>query len=294
VNAPAGSTAPAELVHINGRDATQVSALDRGLHYGEGLFETIACTHGTPRLLELHLKRLGRGCARLGFTPPPVEELAAEVHAFAAPRERAVVKLIVTRGVAQARGYARGKDETVTRITLRYPWPAEDATLAHKGVRVRIGALRLGENPALAGLKHCNRLEQVLARAEWSDPAIAEALLYSSSGALVSGTMSNVFLVLDSKLVTPRLHRCGVAGVMRELLLTLAPGAGIAAEERDLTAADLARASEIFLTNALIGIRPVRELGGHTLAVGGVTRALQALVAPRLNLSSTPAAGGRR
>ena len=102
-------------------------------------------------------------------------------------------------------------------MLLRYP-PGRSAR-RREGVRVRLGELRLGENPALAGLKHLNRLEQVLARLEWSDPGIAEALLFSSSGALVSGSMSNVFLVHGGRLATPRLDRCGVAGVMREVVL---------------------------------------------------------------------------
>ena len=142
--------------------------------------------------------------------------------------------------------------------------------------------LRLGENPALAGIKHCNRLEQVLARRECSDPDIAEALLFSSSGALVSGTMSNVFLVRGSQVLTPCIDRCGVAGVMRGLVLEIAGEAGISAEERRLDAADLAAAEELFLTNALTGIRPVRELDGTGVALGPVTRRLQALLAARL------------
>ena len=108
---------------------------------------------------------------------------------------RSIIKVLLTRGAALARGYAPSGAEPPTRVTLRYAWPEEDASLAHEGVRVRVARTRLGENPALAGIKHCNRLEQVLARAEWTDPTIAEALLYSSSGALISGTMSNVFLV---------------------------------------------------------------------------------------------------
>jgi 4-amino-4-deoxychorismate lyase len=190
--------------------------------------------------------------------------------------------VLVTRGPALARGYAPRGAEKPTRITLRYPWPEEDPQLASAGIAVRIAATRLGENPALAGLKHLNRLEQVLARAEPAAGEAAEALMFSSGGALVSGTMSNVFLVQDGRLTTPRLERCGVAGIMRAAVLEAAAAAGLEASERVLSAADLESAQEIFLTSALIGIRPVRQLEARSLGVGPLTRALQEALAERL------------
>jgi 4-amino-4-deoxychorismate lyase len=266
----------------NGRAGTQVSALDRGLHYGDGLFETIACTGGHARLLTLHLQRLGEGCRRLGIEALDGTEVGREIAVLAAQVPRAVIKLLVTRGSAVARGYAVTGAERATRVTLRYPWPVEDPQLASRGVRVRTATSCLGENPLLAGLKHCNRLEQVLARREWTDASIADSLMYSSSGTLVSGTMTNVFMVRNSRLETPRVDRCGVAGVMRRTVLRLATVAGIAVEECTLHAADLEQAKEVFLTNALIGIHPVRELDGRRLAPGPVTRRLQQELAPLL------------
>lgn len=268
------SLAP-EVVRVDGREARAVSALDRGLHYGDGLFETIACRERRPRLLGRHLARLEAGCRRLALSCD-LAAVAAEVRELAAGSGRAIVKVLVTRGAATARGYAPSGTEHPTRIALRYAWPQDDARLAQDGVRVRLAATRLGENPALAGLKHCNRLEQVLARAELRDADFAEALMFSSGGRLISGTMSNVFLVRQGRLVTPRLDTCGVAGVMRAAVLEAAASAGIAAAEDALGAAELQQAEEIFLTNALIGVRPVRELDGAPRAVGPVTRALQA------------------
>jgi 4-amino-4-deoxychorismate lyase len=276
----AGTAAPAAWV--NGEPLGEISVLDRGLHYADGLFETIACPHGAPRLLARHLARLTGGCARLHLPAPDPEQLSAEICAAAAGPS-AIVKLIVSRGRALARGYAATGAESPTRIMLRYPWAGEDPSLGEAGVRVRIADLRLGENPALAGLKTLNRLEQVLARAEWHDPSIAESLLFSSSGTLVSGTMSNVFLVHQGRLSTPRLERCGVAGVMRALVSELAAACGIDCTERALTELELQAAQEVFLTNAVIGLRPVRELAGVTLAVGPVTRRLQQALAGRLH-----------
>jgi 4-amino-4-deoxychorismate lyase len=273
----------AEGARVDGIATDLVSVFERGLHYGDGLFETIACPHGVPRFLELHLARLRDGCERLHIETPAAAALAREVQALLTPGVRAVVKLLVTRGIAQLRGYAASGRERPSRIALRYGWPVPETAAAREGVRVRLATLRLGENPHLAGLKHLNRLEQVLARAEWHDPDIAEALLFSSSGRLISGTMSNVFLVRDGRLVTPRTDLCGVAGIMRRVVLQEATACGIIASEEVLRLEDLQGAQEVFLTNALTGIRPVREVAGVPRRAGPLTQRLQAQLAPLLH-----------
>jgi 4-amino-4-deoxychorismate lyase len=162
----------------------------------------------------------------------------------------------------------------------------EDPALQHGGVSVRVATLRLGENPALAGLKHCNRLEQVLARGEPDAAAADESLMLSRSGKLVSGTMTNVFLIdgppQSPRLRTPAVDVCGVAGVMRRVVLREATRAGITTMECELSAGDLAAATEIFLTNARVGIWPVGRLQERTLTPGPVTRRMQSLMQPLL------------
>lgn len=271
-----------ERVLLNGKPDQPVSPFDRGLHFGDGVFETVACRRGRPRFLDLHLERLQRGCDRLALTGGDLEETRREVLTLAQEVDQAIIKVVLTRGTALARGYGVTGREKATRITFRYPWPAETGSESQDGIQVRTATLRLGENPALAGLKHCNRLEQVLARREWTDPAITEAFLFSSSGRLVSGTMSNVFIVDSSGLRTPRIDLCGVAGVMRRVVLREATRAGIAAREDVLDATDLRNADEIFVTNARMGIWPVRALDGRALRVGALTRQLQSLLRPLL------------
>ena len=270
-----------QKVLLNGSADQLVSPFDRGVHFGDGLFETIACRRGRPRFLSLHLERLRLGCQRLGIDAGP-DDIGAEIRALAGEVDNAIVKLMLTRGMAVARGYGVTGREKATRITFRYPWPPETGTESQDGVRILTAKLRLGENPALAGLKHCNRLEQVLARREWTDPGIAEALLYSRSGKLVSGTMSNVFIVDGSGLRTPRVDLCGVAGVMRRVVLREAASAGIPVMEDELDAGDLQKADELFLTNARIGIWPVRALDDRALRPGPVTRSLQKALEPLL------------
>ena len=287
MSAPVAQAATAAVsALIDGAAAEGVSILDRGLHFGDGVFETIACLHGRPRFLALHLERMAEGCARLGFTPPAAERLRDEIERLAGAAERALVKAIVTRGQATVRGYSVSGREQATRVVIRYPWPVEDPVLQQQGVSVRVAAMRLGENPALAGLKHCNRLEQILARSEPEAAAAAESLMLSHSGKLVSGTMTNLFLVDGPphapRLRTPALDLCGVAGVMRRVVLREAARAGIAAMECDLWPADATAATELFLTNARVGIWPVGRLQEKTLVPGPMTRRLQSLLQPLL------------
>ncbi|HEX3838971.1 MAG TPA: aminodeoxychorismate lyase [Steroidobacteraceae bacterium] len=267
---------------VDGQPATALSVLDRGLHYGDGLFETIACRDARPTFLELHLQRLAEGCARLSIRYEDFPGLAARIGELAATQPRSIIKLILTRGSATARGYGARGDERAHTVLLQYRWAPEDPQLWEHGVVVRTAVGRLGENPLLAGLKHLNRLEQVLIRAEWTDPLIQEALLFSSSGWLVSGTMSNVFLVTDGRLMTPAITHAGIRGVMRRVVINAAQSGGVAVTQTTLDAAALAAAEEIFLTNARIGIWPVRVLDGRALARGPVTRQLQQWLRPLL------------
>lgn len=294
-----------EAVLLNGRDPSEGAPqaafsaclsllIDRGLHYGDGLFETIACRDGEPRFLAEHLDRLTLGCERLAIVLGPHDGLVRDVAALAAGHARSLLKVLVTRGPATARGYAPAGDERPTRIVLRYNWPAEDPRLRTEGAAVRIADLTLAENPRLAGLKHLNRLEQVLARAGLRGSGLDEALLLSRSGCLVSGTMSNVFVVSGSRLATPRLDRCGVAGVMRRVVMRAAAAAGIAVEETRITRQDLEAADEVFLTNVRIGIWPVRALGSRTLGAGPLTQRLQRLIEPLLARGAGEGMGGGR
>jgi 4-amino-4-deoxychorismate lyase len=287
-----GTSAGPDLVLVNGAPAVAlanpevgahtISPLDRGLHYGDGLFETIACRAGRVRFLDLHLERLTRSCERLRIDPGPVSTIREELQNAAAEARNCLIKLLITRGEALARGYAWSGRETATRVLFRYPWSGEDTRPQREGVRVRIAQLRLGENPALAGMKHLNRLEQVLARSEVPAAEAAELLLFSRSGYLICGTMTNVFIVRQGRLETPRLDTCGVEGVMRRVVMREAQSEGLPVAETTLNSSDVDGAEEMFLTNARIGIWPVCMIGARALAPGPVTRRLQERLAPKL------------
>ncbi|HEV7612565.1 MAG TPA: aminodeoxychorismate lyase [Steroidobacteraceae bacterium] len=247
-------------IRINGRNGTKIDCRDRGLQYGDGVFETMRIRRGGIRLLEYHLQRLLLGCRRLEISGPPMTLLRRELEAAAMRRREGVLKLIVTRGVGR-RGYRPTGREKCTRILSVSSLPKTLIAAGSTPARVRLCATQLGRNPRLAGLKTLNRLESVLARAEWKDVGIWEGLMRDADENIVCGTMSNLFVRRGFTLMTPLLDRCGVAGVMRRWVLEAAGGLGLRTTERRLRWQDLRDAEEVFMSNAVIGIRSVGVVG---------------------------------
>lgn len=243
---------------VNGIESSCIDPLDRGFAYGDGVFRTLPARDGQPLHWKRHYHRLRHDCEALGIACPDPAILLDEARAVAAGRDHCVVKIIVTRG-SGARGYRPDPAAIPSRVVLAAPAPAYPADHARAGIKLRLCRLRLAEQPRLAGIKHLNRLENVLARGEWDDPGIVEGLLLDAGGNVVEGTMSNVFLVEQGRLVTPALTRCGVAGVQRELVLEQGRRAGLEPRVEDVALSRVLCADEVFLTNSLIGIWPVRE-----------------------------------
>ncbi|GBF31640.1 aminodeoxychorismate lyase [bacterium MnTg04] len=259
---------------IDGHDCESVPAGDRGLQYGDGLFETMAATDGRIALLDEHLERLSHGAGRLGLPIPDRGVLRREVLGLLPGQGRAVIKLILTRG-SGGRGYRQPEKIKIRRIVSVHPWPDYPDSWASDGIAVRLCETRLANDPVLAGLKTLNRLHQVLARAEWDNPDIAEGLMMDADGRVVCGTMSNLFLVRSGALLTPGLEYSGVAGVMRKQILKIAAQMEIEVQERAVSLDDLSRADEIFVSNSLIMIWPVRQVDDRNRATGPLTRRLQ-------------------
>ncbi|AXK39705.1 aminodeoxychorismate lyase [Crenobacter cavernae] len=250
---------------IDGHPSDKVSALDRGLAYGDGIYRTVELLNGGPRLWRWQWQRLVEDCARLSLPCPDEALLLAELAAAAHGIERAVAKITLTRGLGQ-RGYAMPADAVPTRIVTASPWGGYPEERYSDGVTVRRCDLTLSRQPKLAGIKHLNRLENVLARSEWSDPAVHEGLLFDEDGTLVEATMSNLFALQDSVLFTPKLDRAGVAGALRAWLIDAAPALGLAVRETSLAEVELLAADALLLTNSLIGVWPVatyRHAGGE-------------------------------
>lgn len=255
---------------VNGVATEQVPALDRGLAYGDGLFESIRLVGMAAPLWTRHMRRLLEGCTRLRIPAPDPAQLWREALQVGRGMPQSVVRITVTRGTGE-RGYALPASPRPTRVVAAFAPPPVTAAAYAKGVRMRVCGIRLAEQPLLAGIKHLNRLEQVLARAEWNDPAIAEGVLLDSHERVISATMANLFAVVDGELLTPALDRCGVAGVARAEVLAACPQARVG----ELTLAMLRGASEIFLSSSVRGIVPVHSLDDRGYAPGATTRQLQ-------------------
>ena len=226
---------------------------DRGLAYGDGVFETMLVHRGQPVWWREHWDRLERGARVLGMAMPAESGVRSECERLVADAARAVLKIILSRG-GGGRGYAPPPNAVPTLVLSRHNPPPPSP---REGVALRWCQTALAIQPALAGIKHCNRLEQVLARAEWNDPDIFEGLMCDTDGRVVSATAANLFARIDGRWLTPTLRRCGVAGIARGWLLQRLDQAS----EADLAPAEVENAEAVFLCNAVRGILPVRRLG---------------------------------
>jgi 4-amino-4-deoxychorismate lyase len=252
--------------------AHAISAEERGLQYGDGVFETMLLRDGQVRYFADHYARLRLGCKRLGIASPDIDLIESDVAKILRVGNEGVLKLIVTRGVG-GRGYRSAPSLRPTRMLSLYALSAADSL---PGITARWCNTRLARNPQLAGIKHLNRIEQVLAQNEWRDASIAEGLMLDTEGELICATAANVFFFSERTLVTPDLRFSGIRGVMRAQVLSMARLLKIDAEERSVWPQELAAASEVFVTNAIRGLRPVLHLDAQTWQVGPVTQQLTA------------------
>ncbi len=262
-------------VVINGQAGATVSALDRGLSYGDGVFRTVRVDAGQPIWWPDHLEKLREDCARLGLDAPDAGLWQADLSRLGPLPAQGVLRLTVTRGEGP-RGYGPPRPQNCARILAC--WAADAPRYPVHGLDLRVCDLRLGRQPLLAGVKHLNRLENVLARSEWNDPDIHEAVLLDTAGRVVSGVMSNLFVWRGQRLRTPRLDQCGVAGVARKRLMARAAREGIAVEEADFPLSELLDAEEVMLTNSLIGLRRVARLGERVWPEPALSPRLAALL----------------
>jgi 4-amino-4-deoxychorismate lyase len=264
---------------LNGESKRCIDFSDRGFQYGDGLFETIEVSNGIPVFLKQHLQRLSKGCARLKIPTPAIDILTQEACQLAQNyvSESAVLKLIVTRG-SGGRGYQQPESIQATRLFSLHPFPNYPEKLKQQGICVRFCQTRLGLNPYLAGIKHLNRLEQVVARAEWQSSEIQEGLMLDSDGHVVEGTMSNVFFVKEKVIYTPVIEKCGVEGIVRNIVLALAKQAQIKVIEKSISKQQLLTADAVFVTNSIIGIWPVKQIDAQQFKIDAVIYELQNLL----------------
>jgi 4-amino-4-deoxychorismate lyase len=247
---------------INGAPGSTINAEDRGLAYGDGVFRTLRMQAGRPVCWERQFAKLQRDCGALRLSCPSALVLSSELQQLGKTLADGIGKIIITRGVSN-RGYAPAAQSEATRILSVTPSVAFPFEYAKQGVRVHVCKVRLGHQVLLAGIKHLNRLENVLAAGEWQDQDVPEGLLSDISGLVISGTRSNLFMLRGNILYTPNLSRCGVAGVQRDRVIDWAKQHGVTSKVADFHMEELVQADEIFLVNSVFGLWPVRELADY-------------------------------
>jgi 4-amino-4-deoxychorismate lyase len=251
---------------VNGAPGSTINAEDRGLSYGDGVFCTLRMQAGHPVCWERQFAKLQRDCAALKIACPSALVLSSELQQLGKTQPDGIAKIIITRGVS-GRGYTPLPQAETTRIinvTSATKYPIE---YGKQGVRVHVCKIRLGHQMLLAGIKHLNRLENVLATSEWQDQDMPEGLLSDISGFVISGTRSNLFMLRGNILYTPNLARCGVAGVQRDRVMGWAKQHGVTCKVADFRMEELVLADEIFLVNSVFGLWPVRELAAYRRVV---------------------------
>lgn len=250
----AAVTTAQPVILVDGELSSCIPADDRGFLYGDGVFRTLRMVAGKPRWWLEQIAKLTEDASRIGLVAPDPAVWCADLERFPDQLTNGVLKLIVTRG-SGPRGYLPPTAQPVRRLMVFDATPA--AGQLTSALCVRICSLRLGWQPRLAGIKHLNRLENVLARSEWSAPDIHEGLMLDHAERVICGVMSNLFIWHRNRLLTPRLDQCGVAGVTRGRLLRLASEQGLVVEEADLDMQAVFEADEVMLTNSVMGLRRV-------------------------------------
>lgn len=242
---------------INGSWRRNLSAGDRAFQFGDGCFTTARITAGSVCFFGQHLQRLAADCQRLAISGVNWSQLADEMSQLAAEHHSAVLKVIITRGEGE-RGYRPPKHGTAGRILMISGYPQHYSVWRQQGICLALSPVRLGRNPHLAGIKHLNRLEQVLIRQHMDDNA-EEALVLDSEGLLTECCAANLFWRQGNIVYTPLLDQCGVNGLMRQHIIGLLTDSNWQLEQVQAPLSALQQASELIICNALLPVVPVRK-----------------------------------
>jgi len=269
------------MILVNGLQADSIPVDDRGLAYGDGLFETIEISHGQPLLWRRHLKRLKQGCAVLGMASYDDDVWLNDCLKLADRQEHAIIKLMLTRG-SGGRGYRPDANSLGRRIVSLHSWPLYPQEHISEGVRLFKCETPVTENSRLAGLKTLCRLEQVMAQMEWQVPEFDEGLMLTADNDVIEGTRSNVFIVKNGVLLTPELKRAGIKGIMRDVIIEMATKSGMIVKEVVLDHGTFIDADEIFLCNSILKIWPVKDYLGKYYGPGACTKTLMTMVSNQL------------
>ena len=262
---------------INGKPSAGLSVNDRGLSYGDGVFRTFLVNNGVPHHWELQYQKLSQDCQALGISCPNNDVLTSDIKTLFNDGTDAIAKIIVTRGES-SRGYAVPNDIQANRVVIKSAMPIYPLNNQTQGVNLHLCELKLGLQPKLAGVKHLNRLENVLARMEWKDASIADGLLLDSNDNVIECTMSNIFARYGNELITPSLEECGVAGIARARIIENTKRFNLDIKIEALKLNKLMQADEIIICNSLFGAWQVVSFNGKQWAKQGLDGQLRKML----------------
>lgn len=246
---------------VNGLQQNAIEIENRGLAYGDGIFTTAKILHGHIQYLTAHIERLVFGCQTLGISAPSTQQLTEQLSNIGKNYSLAVLKVVIIAGKG-GRGYARSPANAYDLIVMVHDYPNHYDALAKQGIHLGISQQQLGINPMLSGLKHLNRLEQVLLRQELATTHYDDLLVANVFDEVIEVTSANVFVFLAGKLFTPDVSLSGVNGIMRQTILSYFPQAEI----KKLTIDDMQQAQAMFICNCVMGVVPVNQFNEQPLA----------------------------
>ena len=266
---------------VNGELNQSISPLDRGLAYGDGIFRTLRIQSGLPCNWHSHYQKLVADCSTIGIVCPSAELLIDDIHRLfmedVLESKNATAKIIVTRGEGE-RGYAPPAITLPTRIVMKSAMPSYAADNYSHGVSLHLCKTRLAIQPQLAGIKHLNRLENVLARMEWRDEQVFDGLMLDANDNVTECTMSNIFARFGNALMTPPLNLCGVAGITRQQILALSKPLNLFVNEGKLSVEKLYEADEVIICNSLYGVFQVRQIADKNWAAQPLAATLRSML----------------
>lgn len=252
---------------VNGQQKTDISITDRGLAYGDGIFTTAKIINGKVILLDKHIDRLAHGCQRLKIYAPSRQRLMDQLQSTAKSYSLAVLKVIITAGDG-GRGYSRLglNDNTTNLIIMVSDFPNHYQALAQRGIDLGDSKQQIATSSMLGGIKHLNRLEQVLLRAELDERIEDDLVVTNCQDNVIEATCSNLFYWFNEQLCTPDVSTSGVDGIIRQEIIANNPQVSVCQTNLD----DLKQAQAMFICNSLMGIMPVKTYNNRLLSVDNV------------------------
>ncbi|WP_194436233.1 aminodeoxychorismate lyase [Vibrio fluminensis] len=264
---------------LNGQPTDSISLLDRSFQYGDGCFTTMLTRDGAVECWSYHLQRMQACLDALAIPHPDWQKVELWLKQAANHDSLAGLKLHISRGEG-GRGYSATQVSAPNVTISDFAFPAHYYQWQQEGIELGVCQTRLGLNPLLAGHKHNNRLEQVLVKAELDQRQLSDGVVLNLSEHIVETSMANLFWWKEQELYTPDLTMSGVAGVARRRVLDIAQQQKINLHVGEFALTDLLDADEVFITNSILGVAPIKGIEGQSFQIGKQTRSIQEMLSP--------------